>query len=152
MGEHIFVYGTLLFDDIVRMLTGRRLEAILADLDNHARYLVVHDDEEPSYPAIVREPGSSVAGRVLLNVDERSAALIDRYENTPPEYERITVAVQLADRTTMEAVTYRALPILAGRLGGPWSQQKFAARWLPVYLNRRIPHLLEQIGAVNCDA
>lgn len=58
--SRVFVYGTLLEDSIARKLLGRLPPHKPARLQGYARYRV----KNASFPAIIRETGAEVIGRV----------------------------------------------------------------------------------------
>ena len=89
-GISLFVYGTLLNDELVRELTGRVFLKRPATLDGFERV------EPPGdYPYITRKPGASVGGCLLDGVDAASLARLDAYEGDG--YVRTTLEVTLDD-------------------------------------------------------
>ena len=82
--QHVFVYGTLLFPEVVKGLTGYSFQTIEATLNGYHRCTVKNSD----YPAIVKKPGSQVDGKILLNLDNRSYEILRFFEGD--EYHRIT--------------------------------------------------------------
>lgn len=142
MSQHLFVYGTLLFDDVIRLLTGRCFTSTRAVLRDHRRYNVCIPGQEITWPAIVYEPDRQVRGKLLMNVDDTSLAVIDGYENTPPEYEKAHVSVVLEDDREVKAIAYRALPQLFDALKGEWSKEEFERKHLRYYLTEKIPNMM----------
>ena len=86
--QHVFVYGSLLYPDIVTRLTGKTFEIREASLKNYQRRAV----KEADYPAVVQNPGSNVAGKLLLNVDDRSLDVLRFFEGD--EYKCAAVEVE----------------------------------------------------------
>eukprot|EP00834_Sanchytrium_tribonematis_P007383 NODE_659_length_4968_cov_0.490655.p1 type:complete len:774 gc:universal NODE_659_length_4968_cov_0.490655:2432-111(-) len=82
----LFVYGTLLYDDVQISVTGRKLRGKSALLKNYNRYQV----KRQSYPGIVYELGGVVEGQII-EVTEEELLLIDDYEGI--DYERQIVKV-----------------------------------------------------------
>lgn len=85
----IFAYGSLLDEDLVQALTGRRFSRLPAVLTGFRRI------EEPGcYPYIVPAAGHRVVGALLLGIDPLSLRKIDAYEGNGLFYRRIRVVVR----------------------------------------------------------
>jgi gamma-glutamylcyclotransferase (GGCT)/AIG2-like uncharacterized protein YtfP len=98
-GVSLFVYGTLLNDDLVRQLTGRIFPKRAARLDGFARV------EPPGgYPYITRRPGARVDGCLLEGVDAASLARFDAYEGDG--YLRTALEVTVADGGRIACESY----------------------------------------------
>jgi len=139
----IFVYGTLMFPDVVRALTGREFTMADAVLDGFARY-AWNDREEPKVPGIIPEPGNSVAGKLLKSVDPASLEILDRFEGTEDGYYlKHNVSVHIPAGGSCEAVAYVAGPAIIPQLEGVWTADVFAEKWLDQYIAtiRKIPGL-----------
>jgi len=89
--QHVFVYGSLLFPEIVKGLTGRSFQTKEAMLNGYHRCAV----KDADYPAIVERPGSQVNGKILLNLDNRSYEILRFFEGD--EYQCVKVDVQTAN-------------------------------------------------------
>jgi gamma-glutamylcyclotransferase (GGCT)/AIG2-like uncharacterized protein YtfP len=87
-GISLFVYGTLLNDDLVRTLTGQVFSKRPATLDGFARVQPPGD-----YPYITRAPGARVDGWLLDGVDAASLEKLDTYEGDGYLRTRIEVSV-----------------------------------------------------------
>lgn len=96
----LFVYGTLMDDDLVRRLAGRPLPWRPAVLEGYCRTL----DPSIGYPVVHPLAGASVDGRVLEEIDERTLAALDAYEGG--HYRRVVVRVQTSDGGRTDAYTY----------------------------------------------
>lgn len=143
---HLFVYGTLLFDEVVRALTGRRFGTRRATLHGFARHAIVRGGRHETYPAIQSQPGGAVHGRLVLDVDEHSMRRIDDYENNPPEYQRLPVRVECDGGSRLPAVTYVASTSLHPFLAGTWSMEQFEQEHLADTLRDLIPKLRREPG------
>jgi gamma-glutamylcyclotransferase (GGCT)/AIG2-like uncharacterized protein YtfP len=99
----LFVYGTLRDPACVRALTGRTFATRAARLDGWRR-----DQPPGGYPVIRPCPGASVAGLVLLDVDDASLARLDAYEDEGRLYARLRVEATAGDERLACAV-YAAL-------------------------------------------
>jgi hypothetical protein len=60
MKKHIFVYGTLLFPEIIKVLTGKELTSIDSILDNYKRFKIIDKEIKRPYPAIKKSRGDKV--------------------------------------------------------------------------------------------
>lgn len=141
----LFVYGTLLFDEVVRALTGRTFPTVPASVTGYIRRAVERPDGREAYPAITPEPQGTVRGRVLRGVDAMSMRRIDAYEMDPPDYRLETVPVEYEDGDVGTAMTYTSLPTLLPRLKGQWDPATFKQNHLQDYVTRLIPELLRSL-------
>lgn len=100
-GVNVFTYGSLIFGQVMGAVTGQSYASREAELNGYGRRQVL----DASYPGIVVSPGSSVRGRVYLDLTPPSIRLLDRFEGS--FYERISVNVQIVDTNEhLEAQTY----------------------------------------------
>ena len=86
---HVFVYGTLLFPEILNGLTGRTFPEATATLPDYKRFQVKFGD----YPAIVASEDARVNGKLIFNVDARSLEMLRFYEGD--DYNCIETVVDL---------------------------------------------------------
>ncbi|KAH7524242.1 hypothetical protein FEM48_Zijuj06G0098500 [Ziziphus jujuba var. spinosa] len=91
--HNVFVYGSLMADDVVRVLLNRVPPSSPAILNNHHRYSI----RERVYPAIVPLETKKVAGKVLMGITDPELYVLDTFEDV--EYERSTVEVSLTDNS-----------------------------------------------------
>ncbi|KAL8462144.1 hypothetical protein ACS0TY_033285 [Phlomoides rotata] len=97
----IFVYGSLLVDDVVRVLLGRVPPSSPAILSHFQRFSI----KGRVYPAIVPAEDKKVTGKVLLGITPPELHILDEFEDV--EYERASINVFLKDGTEkLEAYTY----------------------------------------------
>lgn len=87
----VFVYGTLMADDVLRALIKRVPKAAPALLPAHARYAA----RGRVYPGMVPDPASSVRGRLLFDLDKSEMAVFDAFEGDEYAKQPVT-ALQLA--------------------------------------------------------
>ena len=87
MPTDLFVYGSLLFDDVFRAVTGRSAPHAPAVLEGYARYRI----RDATYPAIVAEPGARTEGVVYAGLDAQAVLALDRFEGEMYTRERVTV-------------------------------------------------------------
>lgn len=142
--ENLFVYGTLLLDELVTALTGIQIRSARAELQGYSRHCIVRDGRPDAYPAIRPCPSGTVIGRVLFDVDEQSMRMIDCFESDPPDYDRIEVEVTLEERKIIPAVAYVAKPSLTQWLTGEWSEAAFAKDHLKHYLSSVVPETIRE--------
>lgn len=119
MDSTLFVYGTLLVDDVLREVTGRSFPAVPAVLPGYASYRL----RGCLYPGIVAEPGARTPGLLLYGIDGASRRRIDGYESDG--YERRAVIVHTARgpvRTHAYVIPARARHLLSSRR---WSRERF---------------------------
>ena len=145
---HFFVYGTLLFDEIVEGLCGRTFDSLPAMLQGYKRHGVSPPGREGEGPILVRSEGQQQLGRVLLNVDARSEAILDAFEFESPGYERIVESVQVTNSVQeYECIVYVGTQALIPFVSGDWSPDTFSETGLSRYTNEFIPDLLERFAA-----
>jgi gamma-glutamylcyclotransferase (GGCT)/AIG2-like uncharacterized protein YtfP len=96
----LFVYGTLMNDDLVRYLAGRPLPWRPAVLEGYCRTL----DSSIGYPVVHPLAGASVDGRILEEIDEQMLTAVDTYEGDL--YRRVVVRVQTSDGRNVDAYMY----------------------------------------------
>ncbi|PIN23854.1 hypothetical protein CDL12_03422 [Handroanthus impetiginosus] len=89
--SNVFVYGSLLADDVVRVLLNRVPPSSPAVLPNYQRFSI----KGRVYPAIVPAENKKVTGRVLLDITPPELHILDEFEDV--EYERTTADVLLKD-------------------------------------------------------
>ena len=143
---NLFVYGTLLFDELVMALSGKHFASAAATLHGYSRHAIVRDGKQEAYPAIQPNPSGIVPGRVLFNVDEPSMRRIDCFESDPPVYDRTEVQVDLDEGKEISAITYVARPGLTPCLMEDWNQDHFARNHLKEYLTTVVPWARRQMG------
>jgi gamma-glutamylcyclotransferase (GGCT)/AIG2-like uncharacterized protein YtfP len=137
----LFVYGTLLFDEIVQALTCRTFQTTPALLRGFVRRSIARQGQTEAYPAITPEDSGRVRGRLLLEVDSVSARWIHAFESEPPDYQLTPVRVESEDGEIIPATTYVARPYLAAQLSGPWNPAGFEQRHLARYVGNLIPEM-----------
>jgi gamma-glutamylcyclotransferase (GGCT)/AIG2-like uncharacterized protein YtfP len=90
----LFVYGTLMDEETVQQITGRRFAREVAILPDFER---VENPRE--YPYVFTLPGARVAGFLLLDIDPLSLSRLDEYEEEGRLYHRREVAVLVGSET-----------------------------------------------------
>jgi gamma-glutamylcyclotransferase (GGCT)/AIG2-like uncharacterized protein YtfP len=123
--DALFVYGTLMFPEVLEVLLGRTPEMAPAALDGWRAAALA----DRVYPGLVAaRPGLAAAGRVLLGLDHHERDVLDAFEEDEV-YERRPVV--LADGRP--ATTYVWLDA-AAVLPTDWDPARFATDHLPTYV------------------
>ncbi len=117
---HCFAYGTLMFEDIMREVSGCRLTGISGVLRGYVRRCVKGEQ----YPGLVADSDGRVRGVVYRNVPSAAWRRLDRFEGEM--YTRELVRIELADGATVLAGTYVVRRVFRGRLDlSEWDAQGF---------------------------
>ena len=82
----VFVYGSLLDSSRQREILGREVRMLTARLPGFER-------RRERYFYVVPHPNARLTGAILLDLDARDLAALDRYEEVPILYTRETVTV-----------------------------------------------------------
>ena len=131
--SHVFAYGTLMFSEVWRLVTGRDERGVPGRLDGHAVFRV----RDAVYPGMVWTGGAStVPGVVYLNVDEAAIQRLDEFEDA--FYERREVSAVFADGAKCQCCAY-VVPAHRQQLltREPWTPERFSACGdLARFLNR----------------
>ncbi|KAH7674656.1 Gamma-glutamyl cyclotransferase-like protein [Dioscorea alata] len=90
-GHNVFVYGSLLADEVVRVLLKRVPLCSNATLIGFHRFSI----KGRVYPAILPVENKKVTGKVLLGITDVELDVLDTFEDV--EYERRTVEINLHD-------------------------------------------------------
>ncbi|CAB4266548.1 unnamed protein product [Prunus armeniaca] len=87
----VFVYGSLMAEDVCRVLLNRVPQSSPAILKGYHRYSI----KGRVYPAILPVENDKVTGKLLLGITDPELHILDEFEDV--EYERNTVEVSLVD-------------------------------------------------------
>ncbi|CAL5040363.1 unnamed protein product [Urochloa decumbens] len=91
-GAHsVFVYGSLMADEVVRTILKRVPPAAPAILPNYHRFNI----KGRIYPAILPVESNKVAGLVVMGVTDEELQVLDAFEDV--EYTRTRVEISLTD-------------------------------------------------------
>eukprot|EP00850_Spirogloea_muscicola_P016897 SM000141S00841 [mRNA] locus=s141:70416:72518:+ [translate_table: standard] len=121
----VFVYGTLLADEVVALL-GRVPAAAPARVAGFHRY-AVHDR---LYPGVSPLAGSEVVGKVLLDISPKEQAILDEFEDV--EYVRQAVGVTLLVRPPCAPLIFAFSTVSQVRDSGDQTQVMSQAERPPV--------------------
>ncbi|MCA8959204.1 MAG: gamma-glutamylcyclotransferase [Planctomycetes bacterium] len=100
----LFVYGTLLFPEVVERVIGRRLESRPARLPGYARLRVLDE----VYPGLAQSPCAETPGQLLLGLRTEDLERLDRFEGA--RYQRTPVEAIDTDGTVWPTETYLTPP------------------------------------------
>uniref|UniRef100_A0A0D9VC44 Putative gamma-glutamylcyclotransferase n=1 Tax=Leersia perrieri TaxID=77586 RepID=A0A0D9VC44_9ORYZ len=89
--HRVFVYGTLMAEEVVRVLIGRLPSSSPAVLPNHQRF----STKGRVYPAILPVDGKEVSGKVFMGITDSELNVLDIFEDE--EYVKRTVEISLTD-------------------------------------------------------
>jgi len=125
----LFCYGTLVFPEVMRAVTGRSFAHEPARL---AGWVRLHFRGRP-YPGLRARLGGSTPGVLWHGVDAASSARLDRFEGAL--YERRTLRVRTARGADVAAQVYVVAETELGRLSSqPWEPSRFARESLRDFL------------------
>jgi len=134
--QHLFIYGTLLFPEILEGLTEKRFETKPAKLTGHKRYRVNGCD----YPAVVPDHNSTVEGKLVLDVDKRAMDILTYFEGD--YFKKAGALVQIADETLAAAV-FIWKEDLAYLENNDWDRNEFEQSSLKLYVERVVPETIK---------
>lgn len=111
----VFVYGSLMDDEVVNTLLKRVPSSSNAILPDHRRYRIKGRD----YPAILPVQNEKVKGKVLFGITDSELEVLDIFEDE--EYERRSVSVTTSDcLETFNAHAYVWANLMDPNLYGEW--------------------------------
>lgn len=121
----LFVYGTLMFPQIMMAVIGRAPACAAAVLPGYARYSL----RGACYPAIAPDASASTSGLLYLGLDPPALRRLDRFEGA--QYRRVAVQVRLAAEELRNAHTYVLRPGQSSRLcARAWEPHELSAAGL----------------------
>lgn len=126
----LFVYGTLLIDEVMNRVTGKTFPTFHAVLNNYARFRL----KNAPYPGIIFKKDSYVDGRLLLNIDDASLHKIDLFEGDI--YERIEVNISADNGEHHRSYAYMVRKKHAHLLTKePWDEGEFLKNEIKGFLD-----------------
>ncbi|XP_062163215.1 AIG2-like protein D isoform X2 [Alnus glutinosa] len=124
--HNVFVYGSLLADDVVKVLLKRIPPSSSAILNGFHRFSI----KGRVYPAILPVENKKVTGKVLFGITNPELDVLDTFEDV--EYERRTVEVFVTDNSEkLQAHTYVWSDKNDPNLYGDWDFEE----WKRVHMN-----------------
>lgn len=140
--QHVFVYGSLLFPEIVEGLTGHKFETLDATLQNYVRRTVKNCD----YPAIIPGKDGQVLGKILLNVDKRSLEVLRFFEGN--EYACVDTIVKV-NNGEITACVFVWIEDTGALEKGDWSAEIFERRSLNDYVRNVVPETVNDFERLS---
>ncbi len=142
---NVFVYGTLMFEDVVRCLTDVQLPTKQATLHGYRRCMIQDPTRDAKGPVIISDKGSSVKGKVLLGANQRFMEILDLFELAAGGYQRAQGCATLQDGTEIAIEFYKATEATRELASDEdWSESEFRENYLRPYLEERIPALRQK--------
>ena len=138
--ENLFVYGSLLFNEIIEGLTGKTFQSERAILSGFKRVSLIDAD----YPALVKDKNATAEGRVLFNLDRRSLDIISFFEGD--EYAQTIVDL---NQSTLKALTFTWKANLNYTKDIEWDARIFETESLPFYMKEIIPETVEAFNKMD---
>lgn len=129
--KNIFVYGSLMFDDIWNRVVKRHYEKQKAVLPGYRRLSVKGEN----YPGLVKSFNSSVEGVIYFAVTAQDIKRLDKFEGR--YYRKIPVTVVCEDGREHNAKAYVFNRRYRRRLSGsPWDPLRFQAQQLSRFITK----------------
>ena len=135
--QHVFVYGTLLFTEILEGLTGRSFSTQNAALKKFKRLRVAEGD----YPAIIEAREEVVQGSLVFNVDARSMEVLRFYEGDDYECRKLEVTVNDKSIMAWVFVWNEDMALLSN---ADWNKDYFKRKFLADYLKYVVPETVSE--------
>lgn len=130
MSRAVFTYGTLVFPEVMGAVTGKAFRFEDGWIMGYARFGV----RDAVYPGVVERPGARTTGRVFFDVDERTLARLDRFEDWL--YERRRVCVKREGGEAVWADAWIVPAHYASELDErPWDPEHFQREHLAGYVD-----------------
>ncbi len=136
---NVFVYGTLLFPEVVEAVTGKNFRTENAVLNDYKKFQIYDGNTPRLYPAITPEEGATVEGKVLFDVDNESMRRLAHFED---EGYRLVALDVLVDGSCVTAMAY----VWASdrtRLKGEWDPLAFEKDCKEEYMTKIVPKIME---------
>lgn len=143
---NLFVYGTLMFEEVLLALLDAVLPSAPASISGYSRVAIQRGEGLAKGPVIFPSEGSVVNGRVLINVGPDAKRVIDKFEDAASGYQLTEVCATLDDGEKVTAFTYVGTEELTPLISGDWTAEEFRRDFLDHYLTERIPKLRNMWG------
>ncbi|KAL3139669.1 hypothetical protein ABBQ38_003985 [Trebouxia sp. C0009 RCD-2024] len=130
MAHTVFVYGTLLSEEIVKILLRRNPDSYAATVQGYSRYRI----KGRVYPAILPTlPSDELTGMVLCGLSEQEFEILDEYEDED-YYRTQTTAHRQDNGAEVPADIYVWKDSLRDLLYGLWDYEEFRRLHLKEYM------------------
>lgn len=128
--NNVFVYGSLMFDEVWDRLVQKPYKKLDANLAGYKRLRVCDED----YPGLVKFSAGDVDGKLYLNVTEHDLARLDHFEGEYYKRESVIVRVGVEEYPAEVFVFCRVYRHLLCE--SEWSVGHFARKGLHRFLSR----------------
>jgi gamma-glutamylcyclotransferase (GGCT)/AIG2-like uncharacterized protein YtfP len=129
MGNNIFVYGSLMNEEVFKIVTGFSPVFLRATLFDYKRVKL----KNRVYPAIVKNCNSCVEGFVLCDLPNEVIAVLDCFEDSIYTKSEISVSTSIDD--TIKADAYIVFPKNKKHIiNESWDYENFKNYKLDTYL------------------
>ncbi|HTO09335.1 MAG TPA: gamma-glutamylcyclotransferase family protein [Myxococcota bacterium] len=126
---NLFTYGSLVFAEVMRAVTGRSFAHEPARLPGWTRVCI----RGTRFPGVRARASASTSGVLWRGLDPRSVARLDRFETH--HYERRTLTVRTSAGENVSAEVYVIAEAHLGALSQePWRPDRFARESLAALL------------------
>jgi gamma-glutamylcyclotransferase (GGCT)/AIG2-like uncharacterized protein YtfP len=140
---NIFVYGTLIFPEVVFALTKKSFRTEDAILNDFSRFKIYDGEISRRYPAIFEDQNGKVEGKILFDVDEESLRILDFFEDNDYQRRELKALVNSEEFTVF---VYVWNPKFKDKLKSKWNPEEFKVKHLQNYISEAIPKVLQKYG------
>ena len=131
MKRNVFAYGTLIFPEVIKAVSGKRLVGEPAKLNSYKRRVL----KDKIYPGVLKDEVSSVEGVLYKNLCPKTVLKLDDFEDGL--YEKVELPVETADGKTELADVYVISKKDRHKLSfKPWSDNEFSKKHLKKYTSK----------------
>lgn len=127
MSKCVFVYGSLLADEVVAALLGRRPARAPASVAGYARFAL----KDVSYPSATHTGAGLLSGSLLRGLDDAELSTLDAFEGD--EYVSRVVDAELEGGERVSCIVYEWAGG-AERQHGEWSYESWRAQHLNTFV------------------
>ena len=139
--QNVFVYGSLLFSDIVTRLTGTSFTSEEATLPHFKRCRV----KEADYPAIIENNDTNVQGKILFDVNDIVLKQLEFFEGEDYEV-RETTAFCKGEK--VQALLFCWIGPHSSLTNEDWNLELFESESLEYYIEFIIPATVKEYNRI----
>ena len=142
--KNFFVYGTLMFDEILKKLTWKLFKTKTAILNNYKRFSV-KNRKKCNYPAILAYKNSKVIWKVLFDIDCETEKLFDFFEGGEYIKNQVYVEVNNQKQKAFVYVWNKSKNLLYNS----WNPKDFEKNCISYYRKVIIPNVLYEFKKLS---
>jgi gamma-glutamylcyclotransferase (GGCT)/AIG2-like uncharacterized protein YtfP len=143
--QNVFVYGSLLFPEIVTGLTGISFSSEQATLPHFKRCGI----KEADYPAIIENDGTNVQGKILFDVNEIALKQLAFFEGE--DYE-ILKATAFCNGEKVQVLLFCWIGPHSSLTNEDWDAELFENESLEYYTEVIIPATVKEYNRIFSDS